>query len=272
MTSQAPTSVVLSHFNWRLLGILVLAILASTILVIPYVVAIQSPSLHGGKLTLPLMLLIPIESISTIIGYGILAALGLLFAGRIGLGLPFLESWLAGKPNWALVRGFLPKAVVAGTLAAIAIIALEKTVFAAPLAAELKQLKTPPGRPPVWAGFLASFYGGTTEEILLRLFALSLLAWLLKLVTGSTSRRPSSAILWIANILAAILFGLGHLPAAASLGLHIDAMLVTRAILLNGLGGLVFGWFYFTFGLEAAILCHFSADIILHAIWPLFAG
>lgn len=79
-------------------------------------------------------------------------------------------------------------------------------------------------------------------------------------------------MLWIANLLAAILFGLGHLPATAALGLHIDAMLVTRALVLNGLGGLVFGWFYWSMGLEAAMVCHFSADIVLHIIWPLIGG
>ena len=31
-----------------------------------------------------------------------LAAIGLVIANRIGLGLPFIESWLAGKPDWAV--------------------------------------------------------------------------------------------------------------------------------------------------------------------------
>jgi membrane protease YdiL (CAAX protease family) len=261
-----------SCFNWRLLGILLLAIGVSTILVTPYALAIESPALRGAKLPLPLWVLIPIEWIASTLAYGILAALGLLIAGRIGLGLPLLESWLVGHPIWPLARRFFFKAIFAGILVSLAIIALEKTLFAAQIASELKQLKTPPGRPPVWAGFLASFYGGTTEEILLRLFMLSLFAWLFQYLTGSTHRRPGLPFLWIANILAAILFGLGHLPATAALGLHIDAMLVTRAIILNGLGGLLFGWFYWTAGLEAAMLCHFSADIVLHVIWPLFTG
>ena len=47
---------------------------------------------------------------------------------------------------------------------------------------------------------------------------------------------------------------------------------MTRAIVLNGVGGLVFGWLYWTFGLEAAMVSHFSADIVIHVIMPLLAG
>jgi membrane protease YdiL (CAAX protease family) len=43
-------------------------------------------------------------------------------------------------------------------------------------------------------------------------------------------------------------------------------------VVLNGLAGLVFGWFYWTFGLEAAMVSHFSGDIVLHVIWPVLAG
>jgi hypothetical protein len=40
---------------------------------------------------------------------------------------------------------------------------------------------------------------------------------------------------------------------------------------LNGLGGLAFGWLFLTFGLESAMLAHFFADVILHALIPFTA-
>jgi membrane protease YdiL (CAAX protease family) len=43
---------------------------------------------------------------------------------------------------------------------------------------------------------------------------------------------------------------------------------VLRAIVLNGIGGLVFGWLYWKKGLEYAIAAHFIADIVLLAILP----
>jgi hypothetical protein len=272
MSNETPSGLARRSYDWRLLGILVAAILVSVILVTPYALAIQANTLKTAKLPLPLPLLVPIQWVGTTVLYGIIAAIGLAVAGRIGLGLPFLESWLAGKPDWAHLRKFVWPAVIAGALGGIAVVVLEKGMFAPRLLAEFRQLglKEPHIAVPAWAGLLASFYGGITEEILLRLFVLSLLAWIGRFVNRTPEGRPGFGALWVANVLAAILFGLGHLPAThAATGLPLDALVITRAIVLNGLLGLVFGWLYWTFGLEAAMVSHFSGDIVLHVIWPL---
>ena len=47
-------------------------------------------------------------------------------------------------------------------------------------------------------------------------------------------------------------------------------MLIVRAITLNGVAGIGFGWLYWQYGLEAAMLSHFSADILLHGLGPIF--
>ncbi|MEZ4868261.1 MAG: CPBP family intramembrane glutamic endopeptidase [Caldilineaceae bacterium] len=262
-------------FNWRLWGILVAAILVSVIFVTPYTLSLQAHSLQNMQLPLPLSVLLPLQWAQTTVLYGIIAALGLLIAGRIGLGLPFLESWLAGQPDWARVRRFVAPAIVVGLLAGIAIVLLDQMVFAPRLATELARLgqsEPPTLAAPAWQGFLASFYGGVTEEILLRLFVLSLFAWIGRFVNRTATGRPGLTVLWIANVIAAVLFGLGHLPATVAAGLPLDTLVITRAIVLNGLGGLAFGWFYWTFGLEAAMLSHFSADLVLHVVLPLLAG
>ena len=276
--SSETTGAARKPYNWRLLIILMAAVLVTVIMVTPYTLTLEAATLSTAKLPIPLAILLPLQWAETTVLYGILAAIGLFIAGRIGLGLPFLESWLAGKPDWGLVRRFILPAIVAGVLAGVAILVLDQFVFGPPLRAELKQLPSSLSTaaslagPPAWQGFLASFYGGVTEEILLRLFVLSLLAWLGRFVNRTAAGRPGLAALWVANILAAILFGLGHLPATAAAGLPMDALVITRAVVLNGLAGLVFGWFYWTFGLEAAMVSHFSGDIVLHVIAPLLAG
>jgi membrane protease YdiL (CAAX protease family) len=73
---------------------------------------------------------------------------------------------------------------------------------------------------------------------------------------------------WIANIVAAVLFGLGHLPVTARL-VPLTSVVVTRAIALNGIVGLVAGYLFWRRGIEMAIACHFSADIVLHVAAPL---
>ena len=47
-------------------------------------------------------------------------------------------------------------------------------------------------------------------------------------------------------------------------------MVVARALLLNGIPGVACGYLYVRYGLEAAILLHFSLDILLHLIAPPF--
>ena len=242
-------------------------------MITPYSFTLQGNTLATAKLPLPLIILIPIQWLENTILYGILAAIGLFIANRIGLGAPFLESWLAGKPEWDRVRKFALPATIAGVIAAIVIIVLDSFVFGPQLAVESKRLginlSTSSLVPPAWEGFLASFYGGTTEEILLRLFTLSLFAWIGRFLNHTPNGRPGEIAFWVANVLAAVLFGLGHLPATAAAGLPMDALVITRAIVLNGLAGLVFGWFYWKHGLEAAMVSHFSGDIVLHVILPL---
>ncbi len=276
MKNESSTIPGYKPYNWRLLGILIIAILLSVIMITPYSLTLQGKALANAKLPIPLTILLPLQWLQTTILYGIFAAIGLFIANRIGLGLPFLESWLAGKPEWERVRKFALPAVIAGVLGAIVIIALDSFVFGPRLSAELKQLEInlPASAltPSAWQGFLASFYGGITEEILLRLFMLSLFAWIGRFVNRAPDGRPGEIALWVANVIAAILFGLGHLPATAAAGLPMDTLVITRAIVLNGLIGLVFGWFYWKHGLEAAMVSHFSGDIVLHVIAPLLTG
>jgi Type II CAAX prenyl endopeptidase Rce1-like len=93
----------------------------------------------------------------------------------------------------------------------------------------------------------------------------SILVWLGHSISKTEEGHPTLAVLWSANILAAVLFGPGHLPATAAV-FPLTPLVILRAIALNGLIGIAFGYLYFKHGLEAAILSHFTADIILHVI------
>jgi hypothetical protein len=72
-------------------------------------------------------------------------------------------------------------------------------------------------------------------------------------------------------VVAAALFAVGHLPATAAL-LPLTPLVVVRALVLNGLSGLVFGWLTWKRGILAAMLAHFSADIVLHTVVPVLRG
>ena len=128
------------------------------------------------------------------------------------------------------------------------------------------------GAPSAIAGFLASFYGGIGEEVLLRLFFVPLLCLLIlgamKVLGYAKSWKATDSIVWVSVIVAAIVFGLGHLPGTAAI-MPITPPVILRAVLLNGIGGVVFGWLFFRKGLEFAMISHFSLDIVLHVLLPL---
>jgi membrane protease YdiL (CAAX protease family) len=119
-----------------------------------------------------------------------------------------------------------------------------------------------------WKTLLASLYGGIVEEILMRLFLMSLIAWIIAAVFRITEPIKNNWVMWSAIIITAILFGLGHLPVTASL-IAITPLVVTRAIVLNGIGGIVFGWLYWKKGLLFAMVAHGTTDIVLLTVLPL---
>lgn len=116
--------------------------------------------------------------------------------------------------------------------------------------------------PPTWAGLMASLYGGVNEEVLLRLFMFSLFFFLFKKIF-KFELQSRVTFLWITNIIVAIIFGLGHLPAAFKLT-PASPFEIFRVLLLNGIPGIVFGWLYWSRGLWACMFAHFIADLVIH--------
>ena len=105
----------------------------------------------------------------------------------------------------------------------------------------------------------------------MRLFLVSGIAWVLGRFWQNTSGLPSDGAYWLAIVLAAVLFGLGHLPATRGLT-PLTPMIILRAVVLNGVVGIATGWLFWQYGLAAAMVSHFSADILLHLVAPLFSN
>lgn len=55
-------------------------------------------------------------------------------------------------------------------------------------------------------------YGGVIEEVMLRLFAMSLVAFVLYKIFDRNREKPGTAVLVAANVIAALLFAAAHLP------------------------------------------------------------
>lgn len=115
----------------------------------------------------------------------------------------------------------------------------------------------------------AIIYGGIIEEVMLRLFMISAIAFLLHKIFGKETEKPSTAILVSANIVAAILFAAGHLPATFSL-IGNSPLIIFRCFLLNGGFGLMFGYLYRKYGLRYSMIAHGGCHVISKLIWILF--
>ena len=227
--------------------------------VVPYALALL-PAAQRAALP-PITVLLPLQVLQGFVLFNLMAWIGLRLGERVGLDAPLLRNWLHGEPH-ARSDTWWRDALV-GALLALAAVGLV-------VAALDQRLPTPigglPPAPTPWQGFLASFYGGIAEELQVRLFLMTLVAWLAARL-GAT--RKSALLLGV--VVAAIAFGAAHLPAAAQVW-PLDAIVVTRTIVANALPGLVFGALYARHGLECAIVAHFVTDIGLHVVAPLVAG
>jgi hypothetical protein len=271
MTTSDTPIVRVPPVNKKSLLILWVLSILGFITIIPYSFSLNGMPLTASDMFSTGML---VSSIQNILLFGLLIWTGLYVARRVNLGTPILDGLVKKEAVGDKIRALLLPAILIGVIGAGIIILLDSFVFGPPLEAELQLLgvSLPESiNPPAWQGFLASFYGGINEEVLLRLFVLTLIGAIGAASFKKMDQKLPAGIFWVANILAAVLFGLGHLPTTAAIGLPLDLLVVTRAIVLNGLLGVGFGWLYWKYGLESAMLSHFSADLVLHVLIPLIA-
>jgi membrane protease YdiL (CAAX protease family) len=194
---------------------------------------------------------------SVFVLYGLLGLAGFWFARKLGLPGIFSEDG-----NWRRWF-FIP--LVLGLVCGVFII-IGDLLFA-----PINGFGRFP-HPQFPVSILASISAGIGEEIIFRGFVFGLwgfiLNWLFKRFNGRT------AALWIANVIAALAFGAGHLgtimllTGASSLA-EIDPILLAEVFLLNGVVGLIAGERYMKDGLVAASGVHFWADVVFHVIWGL---
>ena len=115
-------------------------------------------------------------------------------------------------------------------------------------------------------------YGGIIEEIMLRLLFMSLIAFLLwKIFFRKRAKEDiPKGIFVAANIIAALLFAAGHLPATITTFGELTPLIVFRCFLLNGGFGLIFGEVYRRYGIQYSMLSHMGLHIISKLIWIVF--
>jgi hypothetical protein len=250
----------IKRIDWRVFGILLGVGLLGILAILPYIIDLLQSSIMTRipSSDLPLALVIPLALVQNGILLSATILIGMLVAKPIGLRMPLISAWANGeRPENA--KAVVWSGILVGAAAGVALVAIEALLFLKHLPAAMLPLFDMPLGKRVLAGVL---YGGFTEELLMRLFLLSLVAWILGRFWKTAEGLPTPGAFWTAIILVAIMFGLGHLPATSAIT-PIMPLLVVRTIVLNGVAGIAFGYLYWKRGLEAAMLAHMSTHVVL---------
>ena len=189
--------------------------------------------------------------------YGlVLGALGILLGKKVGLWKD--ERHITKKP--------LVAAIIIAVVGGLALILPDLLIFGK---YEQKLLDMYAVKPTIPYLLATVTYGAVIEEVMLRLFMLSLLAFILHKLFDRGRESVSTAVLVAANVLAALLFAAGHLPGNDMM-FGLTPMIVLRCMLLNGAFGLAFGWLYRRYGLRYAMIAHGGCHVVSKMIWILF--
>ena len=190
-------------------------------------------------------------------GYGvILGAIGILISKKLGL-------W---KDENNITKRPLLSAIGIGVFGGLAIILPDLLFFGKYIGPLKDSYAIKPTIPYILA---AVTYGAVIEEIMLRLFFMSLIALILHTIFTRRQEKPSVPVLIAAKFISALLFAAGHLPATFML-LGNTPMILFRCFLLNGGIGLLFGRLFRKYGLRYAMIAHGGAHIVSKLIWILF--
>jgi hypothetical protein len=193
----------------------------------------------------------------------LLGWLGLSMGRPYGLDAPWLRAFVYGQPRDPAFKPHWGLAVLLGVLVGALVVVL---MMLGPRV--MPTITGLSGVEQAWRGALATFYGGLVEEILLRLFAVSLLVWLMAWFNRG---QTGPWMFVVAIVLAASLFGAGHLPAALEMGTTLTPQVIGWTVLVNALVALLTGTLFWKHGLEHAMLAHFCADMVIHVALPLAA-
>lgn len=177
---------------------------------------------------------------------------GHFFAYKLNLTSTVYTYFQSPKRAWNQFTLSLKPALISGAIYGITIVLFE--VLMRPF---LPAVFSQPIQGPNAISLLGNiFYGGIIEEILLRFGMMTLFLYILTFKGNHMSRGKVIFII----IFQALIFAFGHYPATSA-AFDMTAMIWIRLFLLNGLGGILFGWLYYRYNLESAMVSHMTTHL-----------
>ncbi len=202
-------------------------------------------------------LLIAISVMQITLYTAFFAGIGIILSNKIGLWKKKFEK------NEKAIKITTILAVIAG----LSISLVDRYIFGSFIEPVRESFNSKPTIEYIISAFT---YGGVFEEILMRLFLMSLFAWLISKIFYRKSKKIPTKVFVISNIVTALLFAVGHLPSTYQIFGYLNTLILVRCFLLNGSFGLAFGWLYRKYGIQYSMLAHFGSHLVEIIIRLLF--
>jgi membrane protease YdiL (CAAX protease family) len=181
---------------------------------------------------------------------------GVALAPTVGLGAPAFEAAAARRPIGPALGPQIIPGLVAGVLGGL-LLFVSLRLSSAAIAALQGPFTTP-----LYARVL---YGGITEEVLLRWGLMTAVTWSVWRFLQGRRGAVQPRLTWLAIGVSAVLFGVGHLPAASYLIGSLNGSIVLFVVGLNATFGVLFGWLFWRRGLESAMIAHALTHLVNYA-------
>ncbi|MFC6733873.1 CPBP family intramembrane glutamic endopeptidase [Haladaptatus sp. DYSN1] len=247
----------------RRFGVTLLAGLPGILALAGYIYLTTPQSAIPAGLSRPLLAVL--SGVNSLLFLAVACLVGAFAAPRVGLRSYLVDRAGTGDRIWPRLRDEVRLAVSVGILGGLLVLVLD--VALAPFVAQdIPQPGAGAVQPTVFDVLAYApvrfLYGGITEELMLRFGLMSALVFVGWFVSGRRAGGPRSGVMWVAIVVSAVLFGVGHLPALAQ-SVSLTPLLIARTILLNAVAGVLFGWLYWRRSLEAAMVAHASFHVPL---------
>jgi hypothetical protein len=248
------------------LGIAGIAMLAITsVSLVEQQLAKLSPERLANVPPLWVLMLLQALQLTVLLAISILIGIGCAY--RVGLRSHLIDYWVLHTPKIPYSVIEMRWSLGVGAATTIVLFLLDRLMQPALPEA----LRAANNTEPNWLSSLTGMlYGGITEEILMRWGLMSLLVWIAWKWLKQGVTLPSQGMYQGAIVLAALVFGLLHLPATAAI-VPLTPVVIIRALLLNGIAGIGFGWLFWQYSLEAAMLAHISFHAFTFVLSSLLA-
>ncbi|HEY3052434.1 MAG TPA: CPBP family intramembrane glutamic endopeptidase [Thermoanaerobaculia bacterium] len=232
-------------------------VVAITVLVLPPLLE-RLPAILGRKAPpVPMTLLLLLSMAQSAILLALAVWAGTALAPAVGLHAPAFEAIVTRHSIARALKPQLMAGLIGGAFGGILIVA-----FSSLAPSELKAVQKTFDVPLI----ARVLYGGLTEELLLRWGVMTLLLWIAWRFFQRRAGSPKSLWVWLAIIMSALAFGAGHLPAAAMLIGTLRSGVVVSVVAVNAVFGILAGYLFWRYGLEAAMIAHAFAHTLNYVI------